>query len=73
MAVIGSGIYIAVEETVEKAAIAELLPREQRSLGFGILASANAVGVLPLRDTPTRITSACSSITIRGCRPASRR
>jgi MFS family permease len=44
LAVIGSGIYIAVEETVEKAAIAELLPREQRSLGFGILASANAVG-----------------------------
>ena len=33
-----------MEETVEKAAIAELLPREQRSLGFGILASANAVG-----------------------------
>lgn len=43
-AVVGSGVYIAVEETVEKAAIAELLPREQRSLGFGILASANAVG-----------------------------
>lgn len=43
-AVIGSGVYIAVEETVEKAAVAELLPREQRSLGFGILASANAVG-----------------------------
>lgn len=44
VAVIGSGIYIAVEETVEKAAVAELLPRDQRSLGFGILASANAVG-----------------------------
>jgi MFS family permease len=43
-AVIGSGVYIAVEETVEKAAVAELLPRHQRSLGFGILASANAVG-----------------------------
>jgi MFS family permease len=43
-AVLGSGVYIAIEETVEKAAVAELLPREQRSLGFGILASANAVG-----------------------------
>jgi MFS family permease len=44
VAVIGSGVYIAVEETVEKATVAELLPREQRSLGFGILASANAIG-----------------------------
>lgn len=44
IAVVGSGIYIAIEETVEKAATAELLPREQRSLGFGILACANAVG-----------------------------
>lgn len=43
-AVIGSGVYIAVQETVEKAAVAELLPRDRRSLGFGILASANAVG-----------------------------
>lgn len=43
-AVVGSGIYIAVEETIEKAAVAELLPRDQRSLGFGILASANAIG-----------------------------
>jgi MFS family permease len=39
-----SGIYIAVEETIEKATAAEMLPREQRSLGFGILASANAIG-----------------------------
>jgi MFS family permease len=39
-----SGIYIAVEETLEKAVAAELLPRELRSLGFGILACANAVG-----------------------------
>lgn len=39
-----SGTYIAIEETLEKAAVAELLDREQRSLGLGILASANAVG-----------------------------
>jgi MFS family permease len=43
-AIILSGIYIAVEETLEKAVAAELLPRELRSLGFGILACANAVG-----------------------------
>lgn len=39
-----SGIYIAVEETLEKATAAQLLPRELRSLGFGILAFANALG-----------------------------
>jgi MFS family permease len=43
-AVILSGIYIAAEETLEKAVAAEFLQRELRSLGFGILASANAVG-----------------------------
>jgi MFS family permease len=44
VAIVMSGIYIAVEETVEKAAAAEMLPREQKSFGFGVLASANAVG-----------------------------
>jgi MFS family permease len=43
-AIVLSGIYISVEETLEKAVAAELLPRELRSLGFGILACANAVG-----------------------------
>lgn len=41
-----SGIYIAVEETLEKAVVADLVPREQRSLGLGILAGANALGDL---------------------------
>jgi MFS family permease len=39
-----SGIAIAVEETVEKACVAEMLPREIRSYGLGILATANALG-----------------------------
>jgi MFS family permease len=39
-----SGIYIAVEEVVEKASAAQFLPREVRSLGLGILACANALG-----------------------------
>ncbi|HTQ38461.1 MAG TPA: MFS transporter [Pirellulales bacterium] len=39
-----SGTYIAMEETLEKAVVADLLPRDVRSLGLGILASANAVG-----------------------------
>jgi MFS family permease len=44
IAVVLSGTYIAIQETVEKAAVAELLTREQRSMGLGILASANAAG-----------------------------
>lgn len=43
-AVVLSGTYIAVEETLEKAVAAEMLPQELRSLGFGLLACANAVG-----------------------------
>jgi MFS family permease len=44
VAIAMSGIYIAVQETLEKAVVAELLPRDRRSLGLGILASANALG-----------------------------
>lgn len=44
LAILLSGVYISIEDTLEKAAAAELLPRELRSLGFGILACANAVG-----------------------------
>jgi MFS family permease len=43
-AVVLSGIYIAVEETLEKAVAAEQLPSQYRSLGFGILAGVNSVG-----------------------------
>lgn len=46
VAIVLSGIYIAVEETLEKAVVASLLPREKRSLGLGVLASANALGDL---------------------------
>jgi hypothetical protein len=35
-----SGTSIAIEETLEKAGAAELLPRELCSLGFGFLACA---------------------------------
>jgi MFS family permease len=44
VAIVLSGIYIAIQETLEKAVAVEILPREQRSLGLGVLASANAVG-----------------------------
>lgn len=43
-AMVLSGVYLAAEETLEKAAAAEMLPRESRSYGFGILAAVNAVG-----------------------------
>jgi len=41
-----SGVYIAIEESIERATVAEQLPRELRSLGLGILAAVNAVGDL---------------------------
>ena len=44
VAILLSGVYIAVEEVVEKATVTQLLPRELRSLGLGILACGNAVG-----------------------------
>ncbi|MCU1280344.1 MAG: putative transporter [bacterium] len=44
VAILISGAYIAVEETLEKAVVAETLPRELRSMGFGILAGTNAIG-----------------------------
>ncbi|HID22992.1 MAG TPA: MFS transporter [Planctomycetaceae bacterium] len=44
IAIVLSGVYIAIEETLEKAVAAEWLPRDLRSLGFGILACTNAVG-----------------------------
>jgi len=46
LAVATSAVTLAAEETLERATAAERLPRELRSLGFGILAGANAVGDL---------------------------
>jgi MFS family permease len=45
-AILLSGVYIAVEQTLEKAVVADLIPSAGRSLGFGILAFTNAVGDL---------------------------
>jgi MFS family permease len=39
-----SGAYIAVEETVEKACVSQLLRRSVRGYGLGLLAAANAAG-----------------------------
>jgi MFS family permease len=41
-----SGTYIAVEETVEKASAARMIPEESRSYALGMLATSNAVGDL---------------------------
>jgi len=60
-AILLSGVYIAFEETLEKAVVAEMLPTQGRSLGFGILAFTNAagdllsslyVGILLAHDSP---------------------
>ncbi len=39
-----SGIYIASEEVAEKAYAVELLPREVRGTGLGVLAAVNGAG-----------------------------
>jgi len=39
-----SGVYIAIEDIIEKAYVSELLPRSVRSYGLGLLATANAAG-----------------------------
>ena len=41
-----SGIYIAIEETVEKATASKMIPGEARSYALGLLATANAIGDL---------------------------
>lgn len=41
-----SGVYIAIEETVEKATAAKMIPDEARAYALGLLATANAVGDL---------------------------
>jgi MFS family permease len=43
---VGSGIYIACEEVAEKAYAVELLPREVRGTGLGVLAAVNGAGDL---------------------------
>ena len=44
LAILLSGFYIAVEETLEKAVVVGMLPKELRSRGLGVLACVNAVG-----------------------------
>ena len=38
------GIYIAIEDTVERALAAEMLPSDIRGTGFGVLAGLNGIG-----------------------------
>jgi MFS family permease len=45
-AIVLSGVYVAAEETLEKAVCAELVPRSARSKAFGLLAAANSLGDL---------------------------
>lgn len=46
LAIVLSGVYVAAEETLEKATCAALVPRAARSKAFGLLAGANSVGDL---------------------------
>ena len=38
------GVYVAIEETLEDALCAELVPDEQHGMAFGVLATVNGVG-----------------------------
>ncbi|MCY2959577.1 MAG: MFS transporter [Planctomycetota bacterium] len=46
LAIVLSGVYVAAEETLEKATCASLVPRAARSKAFGLLAGANSLGDL---------------------------
>ena len=46
VAVVLSAVYVAAEETLEKATCAALVPRASRSKAFGLLAGANSLGDL---------------------------
>ncbi len=39
-----AGLYVAIQDTLEKAVAADLLPRDSRAMGFGVLATVNAIG-----------------------------
>lgn len=43
---VASGVYIGIQEVLEKAVGAELLPTAMRGTGFGALATANGIGDL---------------------------
>lgn len=40
------GLYVGIQDTLEKAVAAELLPREIRATGYGVLATVNGIGDL---------------------------
>jgi len=39
-----AGLYVAIQDTLEKSVATELLPREIRATGFGVLATVNGIG-----------------------------
>jgi MFS family permease len=39
-----AGLYVAIHDTLEKSFAADLLPREVRATGYGVLATVNGVG-----------------------------
>src|SRR4029077_9856595 len=39
-----AGLYVAIQDTLEKSVAAELLPKEVRATGYGVLATVNGIG-----------------------------
>jgi MFS family permease len=41
-----AGLYVGIQDTLEKAVAAGLLPRDVRAMGYGVLATVNGIGDL---------------------------
>ncbi len=41
-----AGLYVGIQDTLEKAVAADLLPRDVRAMGYGVLATVNGIGDL---------------------------
>jgi MFS family permease len=39
-----AGLYVAIQDTLEKSVAAELLPKDVRATGYGVLATVNGIG-----------------------------
>ena len=60
------GIYVAIEETLEDALCAELVPAELHGMAFGVLATVNGVGDFLSSVIVGALWSACGVVTAFG-------
>nr|MBP6307688.1 MFS transporter [Opitutaceae bacterium] len=63
---VAGGIYVAIEETLEDALCAELVPAELHGMAFGVLATVNGVGDFLSSVIVGALWSACGVATAFG-------